>query len=89
MQVQPEEDGQVRVSAQRLVLTMPIEKQDDNLMLIMLVKKKGDVYATSPSNAKNETSKNSKVPVQLDASMTYNYTYTSLTKSITNWLPSR
>ena len=64
-------------------MCQPMEKQDDNLMLIMPVEQKGDVYATSPSNAKNKTSQNSEVPDQLDASMTYTYTYTSLTKSIT------
>ena len=52
-------------------------------MLIMPVEQKGNVYATSPSNAKNETSKNSDVPVQSDASVTYTYTYTLVTQSIT------
>ena len=51
VQVEPEEDGQVRVPAQRLVLTILMEKQDGDLMLIMPVDQKGDVYGTSPSNA--------------------------------------
>ena len=42
---------------------MPMEKQDNNLMLIMPVEQKGDVYATFPNDAKNVTSKNSEVLV--------------------------
>ena len=52
MQVEPEEDGLVQVPVRRTVLIIPMEKQEGDLMLIMPVEPKGDVYGTTPSEGR-------------------------------------